>query len=162
MDIQSTWLTKDSFDRLKAELKYLSGPGRLKITKKIEIARSEGDLKENGGYHAAKEEQGKIEARINHLINLLENAKVGYSNFSVKNKSVDLGMVIVAMIAHKKQTFLLGNREIAKDCSINVFSDKSPLGIAILGLKKGESTYYKTPNGKKIFVKIISIEPFQE
>jgi hypothetical protein len=56
-----TWLTQEAYDRRKAELDQLSGEGRSEIAKKIEAAREEGDLKENGGYHAAKEEQGKIE-----------------------------------------------------------------------------------------------------
>ena len=72
-----TWLTQEAYDRLKAELDYLSGPGRADIAKKIEAARDEGDLRENGGYHAAKEEQGKQEARINQIQHILQNAKVG-------------------------------------------------------------------------------------
>ena len=62
-----TWLTQEAYDRLKAELEHLSGPGRIEIAQKIEAAREEGDLRENGGYHAAKEEQGKIEGRILQL-----------------------------------------------------------------------------------------------
>jgi transcription elongation factor GreA len=62
-----TWLTQEAYDRLKAELDHLSGPGRIEIAQKIEAAREEGDLRENGGYHAAKEEQGKIEGRILQL-----------------------------------------------------------------------------------------------
>ena len=61
-DENVTWLTQEAYDRLKAEYEYLSGPGRVDIAKKIEAAREEGDLKENGGYHAAKDEQGKMEA----------------------------------------------------------------------------------------------------
>jgi len=57
-----TWLTQEAYDRLKSELDYLSGPGRTEIAKRIEAARDEGDLRENGGYHAAKEEQGKQES----------------------------------------------------------------------------------------------------
>ena len=72
-----TWLTQEAYDRLKAELDHLSGPGRVDIAKKIEAARDEGDLKENGGYHAAKDEQGQIEARILLLMSILENARVG-------------------------------------------------------------------------------------
>src|SRR6266436_7652896 len=72
-----TWLTQEAFDRLKAELDHLSGQGRIDIAKKIEAAREEGDLRENGGYHAAKEEQGKQEARIRQIQHILENAKVG-------------------------------------------------------------------------------------
>ena len=72
-----TWLTQEAFDRLKAELDHLSGQGRIDIAKKIEAAREEGDLKENGGYHAAKEEQGKQEARIHQLTHILTHSRVG-------------------------------------------------------------------------------------
>ena len=56
----ASYLTEEAYERLQAELRELSGPGRVEIAKRIEAAREEGDLKENGGYHAAKEEQGKI------------------------------------------------------------------------------------------------------
>ena len=72
-----TWLTQEAFDRLTEELAERSGPRRRTIVKRIEAAREEGDLKENGGYHAAKEEQGKNEARVKVLRHLLENAKIG-------------------------------------------------------------------------------------
>src|SRR6476660_7582362 len=72
-----TWLTQEAYDRLKAELEHLSGPARTEISQRIGAARAEGDLKENGGYHAAKEEQGKMEARIRQLTQLLRDAKVG-------------------------------------------------------------------------------------
>src|SRR5258708_22769231 len=72
-----TWLTQEAFDRLKAELDHLSGQGRIDIAKKIEAAREEGDLRENGGYHAAKEEHGKQEARIHQLTYILTHSKVG-------------------------------------------------------------------------------------
>lgn len=72
-----TWLTQSGYDQLKAELEHLSGPWRIEIAQKIEAAREEGDLKENAGYHAAKEEQGKYELRIRQLTQLLERAKVG-------------------------------------------------------------------------------------
>ena len=73
----ASYLTQEAYDRLKGELDQLSGEGRTEIAKKIEAARDEGDLKENGGYHAAKEEQGKMEARIRQLTQLLETATVG-------------------------------------------------------------------------------------
>ena len=69
-----TWLTQEAADRLSAELAQLEGPGRKEVTAKIEAARAEGDLKENGGYHAARDEQGKMEARIRQLKQMLENA----------------------------------------------------------------------------------------
>src|SRR5918911_3080243 len=76
-DTNVTWLTQEAYDRLKAELEHLSGPARAEISQRIGAARAEGDLRENGGYHAAKEEQGKLEARIRQLTVLLRDAKVG-------------------------------------------------------------------------------------
>ena len=72
-----TWLTQEAADRLRAELENLEQHGRKDVTAKIEAARAEGDLKENGGYHAARDEQGKMEARIRQLKQMLENAHIG-------------------------------------------------------------------------------------
>lgn len=72
-----TWLTQEAYNKLKEELEYLTGPARTEISAKIAAAREEGDLRENGGYHAAKEEQGKQELRVRQLTQLLESAKVG-------------------------------------------------------------------------------------
>ena len=96
-DTTVTWLTEEAYNRLEAELETLSTSGREDITKKIESAREEGDLKENSGYHAAKEEQGKIEARIRTLTLLLRNAEVGSAPES--HGVVQPGTVITATIA---------------------------------------------------------------
>src|SRR5436189_1481748 len=114
----TTWLTQEAYDRLKGEYEYLTGEGRTSISKKIEAARQEGDLKENGGYHAAKEEQGKIEARIRQLTVLLRDAQVGEA--PADDGIVEPGMVVVARIAGDEETFLLGSREIAGDSDLNV------------------------------------------
>ena len=152
------WLTQEAYDRLKAELDHLSGAGRHEIVERIEAARQEGDLKENGGYHAAKEEQGKIEARIRQLQELLRNAQVGEK--PADDGVVEPGMLVVAKIAGEEERFLLGSREIAGDAEIDVFSEKSPLGAAIIGHKQGEKLSYTAPNGKEIQVEIISATPY--
>ncbi|WP_334171442.1 transcription elongation factor GreA [Sinomonas sp.] len=152
------WLTQEAYDRLKAELDHLSGAGRHEIVERIEAARQEGDLKENGGYHAAKEEQGKIEARIRQLQELLRNAQVGEK--PADDGVVEPGMLVVAKIAGDEERFLLGSREIAGDAEIDVFSEKSPLGAAIIGHKQGEKLSYTAPNGKEIKVEIISATPY--
>jgi transcription elongation factor GreA len=154
-----TWLTQEAYDRLKAEFERMSTVGRTEIAKKIEEARQEGDLKENGGYHAAKEEQGKQEARIRQLRQLLENAQVGEAPASTDG-SVTSGMVITVELAGDEETFLLGSREVAGDTDLNVYSEKSPLGAAILGHKIGDSVSYTAPNGRQIPVKIVSSRPF--
>jgi transcription elongation factor GreA len=154
-----TWLTQDAYDRLKTELEHLSGEGRVEIAKKIEAAREEGDLKENGGYHAAKEEQGKQEARIRQLRQLLDNAQVGDAPVSADGR-VSAGMVVTVDLGGDEMTFLLGNREIAGDADVDVYSEKSPLGAAIMGQKIGDSTSYSLPNGTQVGVKILDAKPF--
>ncbi|MCB1298180.1 MAG: transcription elongation factor GreA [Microthrixaceae bacterium] len=153
-----TFLTQDAFDRLAAELEHLSGPGREDIAKRIESAREEGDLKENGGYHAAKDEQGKQEARIRTLQHLLKNAVVREAPQS--RGVVESGTVITAKVAGGEEIFLLGNREIAADSQIDVYSEASPLGAAILGLAEGASTSYTAPNGREIQVEIVKVETY--
>lgn len=153
----AAWLTQEAFDRLQAELTHLSGPGRAEIVSKIEQARSEGDLKENGGYHAAKDEQGKIEARIRQLTELLRSAHVGET--PADDGIVEQGMVVVANVAGDETTFLLGSREVGAD-DMDVFSERSPFGAAIMGSKIGDKLSYVAPNGKTIEVEILSAKPY--
>lgn len=151
-----TWLTQEAADRLAAELANLETEGRNEVIKKIEAARAEGDLKENGGYHAARDEQGKIEARIRQLKQMLENATIGAPPASADGV-VGAGMVVSAIVANDEMRFLLGSREIATD-DLDVYSEKSPLGSAVLGAKIGDKVSYTLPNGKSISVEILGTE----
>ena len=155
----ATWLTQEAHDRLKAELDHLSGVGRVDIAKKIEAAREEGDLRENGGYHAAKEEQGKQEARIRQLRQLLDNAQVGDAPIS-SDGSITPGMVVTVELAGDAMTFLLGSREVGGDTDLDVYSEKSPLGAAILGKRVGDASAYTAPNGRQIPVTIVDATPY--
>lgn len=155
-----TWLTKEAYNRLQIELDELKGPVRSEIAKKIEAARQEGDLKENGGYHAAREEQGKNEARIAQLNTLLLNAKV--ADTPADTGIVSPGMCVTADIAGEVTKFLLGSREVSVADGFDVFSERSPLGQAINGLKEGSETSYLTPHGKKIVVKVLEVKPYKE
>jgi transcription elongation factor GreA len=154
----TTWLTQEAYDRLSAELAELSTNGRTDIAKKIEAARSEGDLKENGGYHAAREEQGKIEARIRQLTDLLRHATVGEA--PEDDGVVEPGMVVTAVVAGDEMTFLLGSREAAGGTDLDVYSEKSPMGAAMLGHAVGDTTSYTTPSGTTIEVVIKDAKPF--
>jgi transcription elongation factor GreA len=153
-----TWLTQEAADRLAAELADLETVGRTEVIKKIEAARAEGDLKENGGYHAARDEQGKIEARIRQLKQMLENATIGAPPASADG-IVGSGMVVSAIVADDEMRFLLGSREIATD-DLDVYSEKSPLGAAVLGAKIGDKVSYTLPSGKSISVEILGAEFF--
>ncbi len=157
-DAQVPFLTQEAYDRLVAELEHLSTIGRDEIAKRIEAAREEGDLKENGGYHAAKDEQGKQEARIRTLEQLLKTAKVGEAPAS--RGIVEPGTVVTAVVAGGEETFLLGSREIAGGTELDVYSEASPLGQAILGLRIGEKTTYEAPNGKAISVEVTGVETY--
>ena len=153
-----TWLTQEAADRLKAELTDLEGPRRADIIAKIEAARAEGDLKENGGYHAAREEQGKMEGRIRQLKHMLEHAHIGTPPAG-ESGVVGLGMLVTVDIAGDEIKFLLGSREIATD-DVDVYSEKSPLGAAVLGAKVGETVTYTAPNGKTISVGVLEAQTY--
>jgi transcription elongation factor GreA len=157
-DAQVPFLTQEAYDRLVAELENLSTVGRDEIAKRIEAAREEGDLKENGGYHAAKDEQGKMEARIRTLEGLLKTAKVGEAPAS--RGIVEPGTVVTATVAGGEEVFLLGSREIAGGTDLDVYSEASPLGSAIQGLKVGDKTSYEAPNGRSIEVEILKVDTF--
>ncbi|MEO7746399.1 MAG: transcription elongation factor GreA [Actinomycetota bacterium] len=152
-----TWLTQEAYDRLKAEHDQLAGTGRTEIAKKIEAAREEGDLKENGGYHAAKEEQGKMEARIRQLVQLLESAQVGGK--ATDDGVVQPGMVVSVELGGEPMRFLLGSREVADD-QLDVYSEKSPLGAAIIGHQAGDVVSYAAPSGTQVEVKVIGATPY--
>ena len=158
----AAWLTQEAYDRLQAELEEREGPKRQEIVDRIEAAREEGDLRENGGYHAAKEEQGKNEGRIQQLKYLLENSEVGQK--PADDGVVEPGMRVEAEIAGKKITFLLGSREVADtlvgDDDLQVYSEKSPMGQAITGHKVGDELTYQAPNGKDIPLKVLAAKPY--
>ncbi|MFJ8183326.1 transcription elongation factor GreA [Streptomyces sp. NPDC096105] len=155
-----TWLTQEAYNKLKEELAYLTGPARTEIAAKIAAAREEGDLRENGGYHAAKEEQGKQELRVRQLTQLLENAKVGTP--PAADGSVAPGMIVTIAFDGDEDdtlTFLLASREYASS-EIETYSPQSPLGTGVMGHKVGEDAEYELPNGRKASVKILKAEPY--
>ena len=155
---QTTWLTQEAYDRLSAELEEAKGPKRAEIVGRIEAAREEGDLKENGGYHAAKDEQGKLEARIRQLTQLLRDAKVGEAPTTA-------GVAGPGMVVEVKyegdddvEKFLIGSRE--DKASLPVYSANSPLGLALTGAKVGDTVSYTLPNGGSMSVELLSAEPY--
>ena len=164
----SILLTQDAYDRLKSELEQLILVERHEIAKRIQEAREEGDLKENGGYHAAKEEQGKLEARINRLEEMLANATVGQADAS--DGVVKQGLLVVCEINGKPNEFFLGSHEIfegtkyeqaIEDGDFSVYSPDSPIGQAIEGKRVGEKVSYSAPNGKEISVEIKQVKNFK-
>jgi transcription elongation factor GreA len=160
MSTDVTWLTQEAFDGLQAELADREGPLRLEITTRISLARDEGDLKENGGYHAAREEQGKNEARIRVLKHLLENAKVGVPDAAADEVAQGKVVTVRIVALDEEMTFLLASREEAATASIDVYSPTSPLGQAVLGRRVGESSSYELANGKTMEVEVLKVEAY--
>ena len=157
------WLTQDAFDKLTQELEDLKGPIRQEIIARISAARDEGDLKENGGYHAARDEQGKVEGRIRQLEDMLQRAQVGET--PEDDGTVSPGMKVTYKFVgdddDEAETFLLGAREIEDSVDgLKVYSPQSPLGSAIIGAKTGDTVEYDAPNGKKLQVVIVDAVPF--
>jgi len=157
----TVWLTQDAYDKLTAELEDLKGPVRQEIIARISAARDEGDLKENGGYHAAREEQGKLEGRIRQLEDMLRRAEVGET--PADDGVVEPGMKVTYKFVgdddDEAETFLLGAREIEPE-GLTVYSPQSPLGSAIIGAKVGDTVSYEAPTGKMLEVVILDATPF--
>ena len=157
-----TWLSQEAYDRLQAELHELIA-ARPAVAAEINARREEGDLRENGGYHAAKDEQGQTEARIRQLEDMLRRAQVGET--PPDDGVVEPGMkVTVRFIGDDDtETFLFGARELADfdpSVDLDVYSPNSPLGAAIDGHKKGETITYAAPNGAELKVEIVEAVPF--
>jgi len=162
---QAIWLTQEAYDKLKMELDYLSGPGRAGVSAKIAAAREEGDLSENGGYHAVRDKQAHQEARIRQLTHMLNQAQVGEAPANADEVAPGT-RVTIAFDGDESDTdtFLLGSRELlGLDNSVdstNVYSPQSPLGAAILGKRPGDAASYAAPNGRTINVTVVKVEPF--
>jgi transcription elongation factor GreA len=156
---ETVWLSQSAYDRLSAELEQLKTEGRTRASKAIEVARAHGDLKENAEYDSAKEEQGKMEARIRQLTEMLRNAQVGEAP---EADAVAAGLVVTTVEADgDSDTFLLGSREDRPAGGIGVVSANSPLGRALMGARIGETRSYLAPAGE-FKVTVTGIRPLED
>ncbi|MCP5029247.1 MAG: transcription elongation factor GreA [Actinomycetia bacterium] len=143
--VEKQQLSQTAYDRLKDEHTKLTTAGRIDIAKKIEVARELGDLSENGDYHAAKEEQGKMEGRIAHLAAMLENSEIIESS---GGSHVEHGSVVTITYEgdDTPEKYLVGSIEERHD-DLDVISPGSPLGGALMGGSVGETVGYEAPGG---------------
>jgi transcription elongation factor GreA len=150
-----THLSQETYDRLTAELHELTTVGRTRIAQAIEAARNLGDLSENGDYHAAKDEQGRMEGRIRQLQAMLKEVQI------VENEGpsdeVKIGSVVTLDFGFGPENYLVGVLEEAKgrDDIEDVLTPESPLGQALIGQKPGDVEY--EANGRQMTVKILEI-----
>ena len=140
-------LSSEAFKRLQSEYDDLTTRGRIEIAKKIETARELGDLSENGDYHAAKEEQGKMEGRIAHLGALIENAEIVEVDLST-DKTVQAGCIVSIRYAgdDEVEQYLIGSIEERRD-GLTVMSPGSPLGQALIGASVDDTVTFEAPGG---------------
>jgi len=148
-------LSQKAFDRLKAEHDELTTVGRVDIARKIESARELGDLKENGDYHAAKDHQGHMEARIRQLASMIENAEIVEAG---DGELVEPGSVVELRYEHDEDTelYFFGSVE-ERGLEHDIISPKSPLGQALVGKKPGDEVIFDSPTGASLTVEVVSI-----
>lgn len=149
-------LSQSAYDRLKAEHDDLTTRGRIEIARKIETARELGDLSENGDYHAAKEEQGKMEGRIAQLASLIENAEIVEAD---STGAVGLGSVVGIRYEgdDEVERYLIGSIEERHD-DLDVISPSSPLGAALLGATPGSDVTFVAPTGAELQVTVVTVD----
>ncbi len=149
-------LSRDAYERLRTELEQLTTEGRIDIAQKIEAARALGDLSENGDYHAAKDQQGKMEARIRQLSALLEDAVV--VDKREHSGTVGVGSVVAIRFEgdDEVERYLVGSIEERHE-DLEVLSPGSPLGQALIGAKPGTTVSYQAPGGV-LRVEVVEIE----
>ena len=148
-------LSQATHDRLSAEHEQLTTHGRVDIARKIQAARELGDLSENGDYHAAKEEQGKMEARIRQLEALLKDAEIVEAGDADK---VQPGVIVSISYEgdDEIERFLVGSVE-ERHGELEVLTPGSPLGQALLDHRVGDVVDFEAPGGV-LKVKIVDIE----
>lgn len=152
-----TQLSQAAHERLKTEHDDLTTRGRIDIARKIETARELGDLSENGDYHAAKEEQGKMEGRIIHLARILKDAIIVEADGG--GDSVGTGAVVSIVFEgdDEVEKYLVGSIEEQRD-DVSVASPGSPMGAALLGAAVGDTVEYEAPTGAMLKVKVVEID----
>jgi transcription elongation factor GreA len=140
----TVWLSQSAYDQLQAELDHLKTTGREEAALAIRTARAHGDLRENAEYDSAKEEQGKMEARIRQLEDMLSRAQVG----SAPTGDVVVGGSVVTTVDEDgdEETYLIGSRE-DRTTGLTVISPDSPLGRALMGARVGDEVQYQAPAG---------------
>ncbi|MBM6699060.1 transcription elongation factor GreA [Bifidobacterium pullorum subsp. saeculare] len=151
-------LTQQAYDKMKEELAWREGEYRDEILAKVAAARAEGDLSENGGYHAAREAQRTNQGRIDELTVKLRDAKILTAPPAGK---VGDGSLVTLDINGREKVYVLGSRDLAIATDHDIISPESPIGAAINGHAAGDTVSYQAPNGREITVVIKESKPLE-
>ena len=145
-------ITAEGFEKLKKELDNLKSFKRPEIIKAIAEARAHGDLKENAEYHAAKDEQGKIEGRINQINYLFSNANIIDVTKLENKENVVFGSTVdlLDLESNKKKTYKIVGKD-ESDIKKNFFYFRSPIAKGVIGKRKKDLVTVNTPAGEKNF-----------
>jgi len=138
-------LTQEGLEKLKEELDHLKTVARKEVQEKIRHSAAHGDLKENAGYHAAKEDQSFIEGRILQLQDIISQSQVVEKQ---QGGGVQIGSVVCLKSKEGDEQYQIVEPEEA-DILAGKISLKSSLGASLLGKKKGDIIKFTTPEGKK-------------
>jgi transcription elongation factor GreA len=157
--MSETHLSQATYERLQAELEDLTTRGRVDIARAIEAARALGDLSENGDYHAAKDSQGKMEARIRQLQQMLKDAVIVDQGAAAGADVIATGAVVTLAYEgdadDEAERYLIGSIEERRD-DLSVISPSSPLGQALVGHRAGDEVEYEAPSGT-LRVRVVAI-----
>lgn len=153
-----TSLSQEAYARLAAELEELKTTGRTRIAQTIEEARAHGDIRENAEYQTAKEEQGRIEARVRQLQALLREAHVRDPGQRPAADAVVPGVIVTLDVDGDEETYLVAGSREERHAELDVLSIVSPIGRAVLGSGVGETVSVQAPRGSfSVTVKRIEI-----
>jgi transcription elongation factor GreA len=148
----NAYITKEGLEKMKKELDELKNVRRKEVASRIEIAKDMGDLSENAEYNEAKEEQGFVEGRIAELEQVLPNAIIIERDMS---GSVNVGNTVRVSVKGKEKEYTIVGASEADPLSGRI-SNESPLGLAFIGKKAGDTVTVNVPSGKMIY-HIISV-----
>ena len=154
MNQTADYITEEKRKMLLAELEDLKGPKRKEILANLEYAKSLGDLSENAEYHQTREDQGKLEERIAKIEQILQSSQTFKGH---GGDVIGIGSKVVVRKEGKKEDIIytvVGSEE--ADMKKGKSSNRSPLGEALFGKKKGDNVSFKTPNGE-VNYKIIEV-----
>ena len=157
VDDQTTWLTLTAHRKLVEELEDLTTNGRRAISERIGEARSHGDIRENGDYDAAKNEQGLMEARIRKIRHILDTAEVREAPVG---DVVTVGCLALVRRADGAEMEVLVATQENKMPGFVLASPSSPMGAALLGTKVGSTVSYEAPGGT-FRLTVLSVRPFE-